>query len=285
MRRLAAACLVLPIAFVLAVGAGCQTIPATGERKLLFFSEQDDVKLGKAARPDFEKEFGGPIQDPALQAYVRSVGMKVAAEAKRLGERNAGGPLPYEHTFTALESKEVNAFALPGGPVYVTRGLLKAMKTEGQLAAVLGHETGHVYARHGSQQLTNQLGLQILVGVAVTAAGGAEGAGAAGDLAKVVGALVGLKYSRGQESQADLLGLDYMVAAGYAPTEMVALMQVFEGMDKGGRPPEFLSTHPNPENRVQAIQHQIQARNYAARGGRVDEAAYRRQVLDRLGVH
>jgi predicted Zn-dependent protease len=268
----------------LAVLAGCQTIPATGERKFLLFSEEDDVRLGKASAPDFEKQFGGPIADPGLQAYVRSVGAKVAAEAKRIGERNAGHALPYEQTFTALASDDVNAFALPGGPVYITKGLLKEMRTEGQLAAVLGHETGHVYARHGSQQLTSQLGLEILMGVAVTAAGGAEGAGAAGDVGKVVGALVGLKYSRAQETQADLLGLDYMVAAGYAAPEMVGLMQVFERMDKGGRPPQFLSTHPNPDNRIGTIQDQMRQRNYAARGGTVGEADYRRQVLDRLGA-
>ena len=278
MHRLVAVCLVALMA--LAVLAGCQTIPATGERKFLLFSEEDDVRLGKASAPDFEKQFGGPIADPGLQAYVRSVGAKVAAEAKRIGERNAGHALPYEQTFTALASDDVNAFALPGGPVYITKGLLKEMRTEGQLAAVLGHETGHVNARHGSTQMSRQLGLEILLSVAGAAAGAGQGAE---DLGKVVGALVGLKYSRDMEKEADRIGLDYMVAAGYAAAEMVALMQVFEQME-GKRPPEFLSTHPNPENRIGLIQDQIRQRTYAARGGTVGEADYRRQVLDRLGV-
>lgn len=276
MRGMALA-LLLPVA----CAAGCQTIPATGERQPMFFSREDDVKLGRQAAPEFEEEFGGPVEHSGLQGYVRSVGRKVARKADRIEERRAGEPLPYEMEYTVLDSKVINAFALPGGPVYITRGLLKEMETEAQLAAVLAHETGHVYARHGSAQLSRQLGWELLISVAVAAAGGGEGAVAGGDVARVVGGLANLKYSRTQENQADSLGLDYMVDAGYDPDGMPKLLQVFSEMG-GARPPQVLSTHPHPEARIGTVRSAIRSRGYADLGGEVGRSAYRRQVLDVL---
>ncbi len=271
-RRLAvlAALVLLPAAM-----GGCTTVAATGQREFIVLSWDQEIELGREAAPELEQEFGGPLDDLAVQAYVRTVGQRVAASSHH-------PDLPY--TFTALDSDVINAFALPGGAVYITRGLLKEMTSEGELAAVLGHEVAHVNARHSSQQISRQMGLQMVITAAAIAAGGGEG-GLSGSqaetLAKVVGSLISLKYSRGAESEADRIGLDYMAAAGYHPDEMIDLLTVFVEMEGRGRPPEFLSTHPNPNNRVGVIRQRI-AEKYPDRGGRVAEQEYQRQVLGRL---
>jgi len=262
---------------VFAAPVGCQRIPTTGERAFIVLSWDQEIALGHEAVPELEKEFGGPLDNLPIQAYVRSVGQRVAASAK-----HADLPkLPYQ--FTVLDSDVVNAFALPGGPVYVTRGLLDNLKTEGQLAAVLGHEISHINSRHGSQQISRQMGIQILLAAAAAAGRierGAQMATQAEDLAKVVGGLINLKYSRGMESEADRFGLDYLAASGYDPREMVNLLNVFVSMG-GANPPEILSTHPKPETRVGAVEEMIRAK-YPNRGGRVADEEYRREVLNRL---
>jgi predicted Zn-dependent protease len=256
----------------------CQRIPTTGERAFIVLSWDQEIALGHEAAPELEKEFGGPLANLPIQAYVRSVGQRVAASAKHPGLPK----LPYQ--FTVLDSDVVNAFALPGGPVYVTRALLENLKTEGELAAVLSHEITHINSRHGSQQISRQMGIQILLTAAAAAAGrtekGAQMATQAEDLAKVVVGLINLKYSRGMESEADHFGLDYLAASGYDPREMVNLLNVFVSMG-GANPPEILSTHPNPETRVGAVEEMIRAK-YPNRGGRVADEEYRREVLTRL---
>ena len=266
------------MALMLAVPVGCQIVPTTGERAFILLSWDQEIALGQEAVPDMEKEFGGPLQDLSIQAYVRAVGQRVAASAEHTGLPE----LPYQ--FTVLDSDVVNAFALPGGPVYVTRGLLAAMKTEGQLAAVLGHELVHIHSRHSSQQVSRQMGIEVLLAAASAAAGRSEKtadlAAKSEDLARVVVSLISLKYSRGMESEADHFGLDYLVAAGYDPREMVNLLNVFVAME-GSRPPEFLSTHPNPENRIGVVEELIRTK-YPNRTGRVADEEYRREVLNRL---
>jgi predicted Zn-dependent protease len=279
-RLLFASVLVAVTAWVLAAPAGCQRVPTTGQRAFILLSWDQEIALGREAVPEMEKEFGGPLEDLSIQAYVRTVGQRVAASAK-----NPNIPdLPYQ--FAVLDSDVVNAFALPGGPVYVTRGLLSAIRSEGELAAVLGHELAHVHSRHSSQQVSRQMGIEVLLAAASAAMSrseqGARYATQAEDLAKVVGSLVQLKYSRGMESEADRFGLDYLAASGYDPREMVNLLNVFVSLE-GSRPPEFLSTHPNPANRVGAVEEIIRT-NYPNRGGRVADEEYRREVLSRLKV-
>jgi len=264
----------------LVVAGGCQRVPGTGERKFIPLTWDQEIALGREAAPELESQFGGPLDDLLIQAYVRTVGERVARSA-----RHPEMPeLPYQ--FVALDSDVVNAFALPGGPVYVTRGMLEQLKTEGQLAAVLAHEIRHINGRHGSQQIGRQMGMQILLDVATAVAarseGGARAARYGRDVADVVAGLVNLKYTREMESEADRLGLDYMVAAGYHPQEMVNLLTLLTSTE-GPRPPEFLSTHPNPENRVGAIREIIRTK-YPNRDGRVADDEYRREVLDRLKV-
>lgn len=279
MKRMALACL-LVAAFgpVAAAPLACQLVPTTGERAFIVLTWDQEIALGREAAPELEKEFGGSLDNLPVQAYVRTVGQRVAASAKHPNLPE----LPYQ--FTVLDSEVVNAFALPGGPVYVTRGLLENLKTEGQLAAVLGHEITHVNSRHGSQQISRQMGIQILLAAAAAAAGrsekGAQMATQAEDLAKVVVGLINLKYSRGMESEADRFGLDYLAASGYDPREMMNLLNVFVSM-AGSRPLEILSTHPNPENRLGAVEEQI-SEKYPNHGGRVADEEYHREVIDRL---
>jgi len=281
MKRMALACLMAAVlGVVAAVPLACQRIPTTGERAFIVLTWDQETALGSEAAPELEKEFGGPLDNLPVQAYVRAVGQRVAGAV-----RHADLPkLPYQ--FTVLDSEVVNAFALPGGPVYITRGLLENLKTEGQLAAVLAHEITHINSRHGSQQISRQMGIQILLAAAAAAAGrtekGAQMATQAEDLAKVVVGLINMKYSRGMESEADRFGLDYLAASGYDPREMANLLKVFVSMG-GARPPEILSTHPNPETRVGAVEEMIRAK-YPNRGGRVADEEYRREVLTRLKV-
>jgi predicted Zn-dependent protease len=278
MKRMVLACLLAAaLGAAAAAPLACQRIPTTGERAFIVLTWNQETALGSEAAPELEKEFGGPLDNLPIQAYVRSVGQRVAASAK-----HADLPkLPYQ--FTVLDSEVVNAFALPGGPVYITRALLENLKTEGQLAAVLAHEITHINSRHGSQQISRQMGIQILLAAAAAAGRierGAQMATQAEDLAKVVGGLINLKYSRGMESEADRFGLDYLAASGYDPREMVNLLNVFVSM-AGSRPPEILSTHPNPETRVGAVEEMIRAK-YPNRDGRVADEEYRREVLNRL---
>jgi len=272
--------LLAAVGVVLAAPVGCQRVPTTGKRAFIVLSWDQEIALGREAAPELEKEFGRPLDNLPVQAYARAVGQRVAGAV-----RHADLPqLPYQ--FTVLDSDVVNAFALPGGPVYVTRALLKNLKTEGQLAAVLAHEITHINSRHGSQQISRQMGIQVLLAAAAAAAGrtekGAQMATQAEDLAKVVVGLVNLKYSRGMESEADRFGLDYLAASGYDPREMANLLGVFVSMG-GPRAPEILSTHPNPEARFGDVEQMIRAK-YPNRGGRVAEDEYRREILNRLKV-
>jgi predicted Zn-dependent protease len=275
MNRFAMVCLLAGLlAPMVGATAGCTRVPATGERVFNMLSWEEEVALGQEAAPEMESEFGGRHPDLALQAYVRTVGERVARSAQHEGMPE----LPY--TFAVLDSEVVNAFALPGGPVYVTRGLLELMESEAELAAVLGHEISHVNLRHSAQQISRQMGFQVLLAAASAAAGGESSGEAIEALGKVVVGLVSLKYSRGMESEADRFGLDYMAAAGYHPQGMVELLTVFTEME-GGRSPEFLSTHPNPENRVGTVQ-QIIHTKYEGQGGRTAADEYNRQVLRRI---
>jgi predicted Zn-dependent protease len=271
MRRVLAPAALATLAVLL---AGCPEIGPTGKRAFIPFSWEDEIALGREAAPELEKEFGGPIDDMALQAYVKTVGERIAASSYY-------PDLPY--TFTALDSEVVNAFALPGGPVYVTRGLLEKMESEAELAAVLGHEVAHVTNRHSAQQIGRQMGFSVVlqvIGAIASRRGGGTGGEGIEKLGEVVAGLINLKYSRGMESEADRFGLDYLVAAGYRPAGMVGLLTTFTEME-GGRPPEFLSTHPNPDNRIGDVRQMI-ADKYATVGGVVNEAEYRRKVLSRL---
>jgi len=249
---------------------GCAVNPITGEEELMFISENQDIEIGRKYAPEIEKQLGGRIDNPDLQNYIDSIGQKIARISHRPN---------WEYHFTAVEHKMVNAIALPGGHIFVTKGMLEKLTTEAQLAALLAHETVHVTARHSSAAISRQMGLSFLF-LGATAAG-ANIPQDAGRAAAFALQLIGLKYSRVQERQADVAGMDYMVVAGYNPYGAVELMQMLEDQDKV-KPAEFLSSHPSPENRIIYLNARIQTRYDSSEGLRIGKNAYRSAVLNRL---
>ena len=265
---------------------GCSHNPVTGESSLLFLSRDDEVQMGAEAAPQFTEQFGGAVPNQQLQAYVTRVGQKLAAQTEE-----DFPSFPWE--FTLLNSDVINAFALPGGKVFITRGLASKMTSEAQLAGVLGHEIGHVTARHGNQRVSQSM----ILGGAIEAA--KVGVGLAGDSGtvstigqlgvpalEVGGNVILLKYGRKDETQADELGMRYMSRAGYNPAAQMQVMEILASASgEGGRPPEFLSTHPYPETRIDRIR-DLLAKQYTDAntnpGYGMYEREYREQFLNVL---
>jgi predicted Zn-dependent protease len=222
--------------------AGCAVNPATGERQLSFMSEGQEIQMGMAADPDIVASMG-LYPDDSLQAYVQELGAELAARSER-------PDLPW--TFRVLDDPLINAFALPGGFIYVTRGILAHFESEAELAGVLGHEIGHVTARHSVNQISKAQLAQLGLGVGMILAPELqqfEG------LASASMQLLFLRFGRDDERQADQLGVRYMSRVGYDPTQLAGVMtmlgQVSAG--SGNEMPEWLSTHPNPDNREERI--------------------------------
>lgn len=247
--------------------AGCVTNPITGKSQLMLLSEEQDIELGKNYAPEVEKEMGGRIQNLTLQNYVNNVGKNVARFSHK----------PYfEYEFVALDDDSINAFALPGGYIFITKGMLGKLENEAQLASVMAHETTHVVARHSSAMISRDIGIDIALSVAAQKA-----SNSVMQVAGITRQIIGLKYSRSHEREADLGGLDYMVKAGYDPWQMVATMQMLEAQNEA-RPIDFFSTHPSPENRIGYITDAIHARGYSGAGMKVGAEDYKRNVLDEL---
>jgi predicted Zn-dependent protease len=220
---------------------GCATNPVTGKKEFIVISEEQEIAMGLQAAPEFVKQFGGEIDDPLLQEYVKGVGGKVATVSDR--------PLDYE--FVAVNSDVPNAFALPGGQIFITAGLLRLMSNERQLAAVLGHEVGHVAAKHNVKGLQRQMGASVLVEIAGAMASSEDG-GTTKQAAQVVAAMTVSRYSRDDEYQADALGIKYMNKAGYNPYGMVELLNVLKSLHETepSRLEEMFQTHPLSSKRI-----------------------------------
>lgn len=219
----------------------------TGTSQRVAMSKGQEIALGLQAAPQMAREYGGLDRNARDQARVDAVGQRLL-EGKSLSSSD------YRYEFHLLaDAKTINAFALPGGQVFITRGLYDELKTEGQLAGVLGHEIGHVVARHGAQHLAKQQLTQGLAGAAGVAMGDQSGH----QLAMMVGQAVNMKYGRDDELESDRIGVRVLGEAGYDPRAMIAVMQVLKRAAGGGRQPEFFSTHPNPENRIGVIEQAI----------------------------
>ena len=218
---------------------GCAVNPVTGKREISLVSESQEIEIGRSSDPHIIATYG-LYNDPVLAAYVDSIGQTMA----RLSHR---GDLPF--TFRVLDSPVINAFALPGGYVYVTRGILAHMNNEAELAVVLGHEIGHVTARHGAQRQTSATlaGLGLGVGGALVP----QLARYSPLLQQSLGLLF-LKYGRDDENQADALGVTYSTAAGYDPEAGAKFFEVLDRQmqESGHSLPGWLSTHPDPGDRV-----------------------------------
>ncbi len=253
------------------IPVGCKTNPATGEENFIAISRQQEIQMGSEAAPEFEKEFDGLVQDEILQQYVAAIGRKLSAVSDRKN-------IPYEYGL--LASEVPNAFALPGGKIYVTAGLMQLMSNERELAAVLGHETAHVAALHNVQGMQRQMGRAILVDLAGQMAEGKTGQYASA-VTEVVTAMGNLHYTRKDEYEADKIGLRYMTRAGYNPYGMVELLEALlsaQGQE-GSKLEEFFSTHPLTRERIEAVRELIRENHPDARADKPDPA---RQTFQRM---
>ncbi len=246
---------------------GCEVNPITGEQELMLFPTSQDITIGKKYAPEVEKQLGGRLANESVQSYVDSVGQKIA----RVCDRRE-----FEYHYAVLDHDSINAFALPGGYVYITKAMLLKMQSEAQLASVLAHETSHIVARDSMNVMSNQIGIDLLLSAATTE----DTHQAVITTAQLTRQIIGLKYSRDDEKTADIGGLEYMVRAGYNPYAMVETMQMLQQQQQF-EPVEFFSTHPSPANRVEYLSQRIQSR-YRPQGLTVGRDRYQQMVLNRL---
>ncbi len=238
MRKTALALIVLAL-------VGCSTNPATGKREFNIVSEQQEVAMGQQSHQEVIKEFGIYREKPELNRLVDDIGRRIAADSDR-------PTLPW--TFTVLDTPMINAMALPGGYIYVTRGMLERVNSEDELASVLGHEIAHVTARHAAQQISRaQLAQFGMVLGAVVA--GPQAAQTYGQLAELGVSLLFQRYSRGQESQADTVGTRYMAKSRFNPIGAELMLTSLMRMDK--HPTQgierYFQSHPDPAKRVKDV--------------------------------
>ena len=260
-----------------ALAAGCATNPVTGGADFVMMTEEQELSLGRKADAEVRKQYG-VYEDAALQAYLNRVGQKLARASHRPG---------ISYRFTVVDSPEINAFALPGGYVYVTRGILPYLESEAELAAVVGHELGHVTARHGVRQqsaaMATGLGVSVL-GAAIPGLGGSV----AQNVADVISTAVLSSYGRDQELEADRLGAQYLARTGYDPQAMIRVVEVLKNQElfdaevakKEGREPRayrgLFASHPDNETRLKEV---VGEASKLARGGGFEgEAEYRKAI-------
>jgi predicted Zn-dependent protease len=286
-RTAARACNVVAIVLGVALGVspltGCETNPTTGRSQAIIFSWADEVALGTQETPKMVQEFGGEVARADLREYVSRVGMSMAATTGQ--DDPVLGQLPWE--FKLLNSPVANAFALPGGKVFMTVGLASKMTNEAQLAGVLGHEIGHVAARHANERIASGTYAQMGLAIGGALLGGSEVGQIAAQIAEQGAGFWLLSYGRDQENESDALGLRYMTRVGYDPLGQYQVMQILAKMEQQGRPPEFLSTHPYPEKRMENIAGKIQG-EYAHTQGNpqfsLREAEFRANFLSKLAA-
>ncbi len=250
---------------------GCVANPITGEDELMLDRDyHNDIKLGKEIAPKVEEELKGRIKDQVLQDYINGVGHKIA--------RFSHNP-DFDFNYVAVNDKSINALAIPGGCIFITKGLLAKLESESQLAGILAHETVHVVARDTENMMSKQAGMGALFVLAASQARN-EGEVAAADIALQ---LMDLKYSREYEKTADLGGMEYMLRAGYNPNGMVETMQILQKEEETNNSCDFFSTHPSPENRIDYLRARIQSHYLdGIAGTKTGEDEYRQNVLDRL---
>lgn len=228
--------------------------PITGETQRVAMSPDQEIALGLQAAPQMAQQHGGLHPDEQAQRQVDRIGAELMQAVQKV-VRDSGGENPFKFEFHLLaDERTVNAFALPGGQVFITAALYQRLETEGQLAGVIGHEIGHVLMRHGAQRMAKQKLTQGLVSASGVAGGGQQSA----QMAAAIGNMINMKYGRDDELESDKWGVELCVEAGYDPRSMLDVMRILEEASGGGGPPEMMSTHPKPANRQQYIKEVIE---------------------------
>jgi len=218
--------------------------PITGKVEYVSMSAEQEIEMGLASRDGLAQQFGGLYPDNAVQQQIDNVGNALVAnsDAKKS---------PYVFEFHVLNDPQtVNAFALPGGQIFITTALLSQLETEDQVAGVLGHEIGHVIERHSAERISESQFFSNLGNAASILLGGGGGS------SQVIGQVINTSLKangRGDELESDDLGVKYMIQSGYDPSEMIVVMDVLKKASGGSSQPEFLSSHPDPENRKENI--------------------------------
>jgi predicted Zn-dependent protease len=247
--RLVIAAIITLFAIISYFGTSSEN-PLTGEKQRVALTPEQEIALGYKSAPEMAAQMGGVSRNAQAVALVQRVG-------ELLVKQSFAAKSPYKFSFHVLaDPKTVNAFALPGGPIFITEGLLRQLKSEAELAGVLGHEIGHVVARHSSERLAKQQLTQGLIGALVVGSGDYTTA----QIGQMVGSMINMKYGREDELESDSLGIRIMAEAGYDPRGMVRVMEVLAKASGGSRQPEFVSTHPAPENRSERIKQEIAKR-------------------------
>lgn len=224
--------------------------PVTGHDQYITITEEQEIALGIQAAPEMATQFGGFEPDSDYQEAIDYVG-------EYLVENSLAGSTNYPFDFHVLaDARTVNAFALPGGQIFITRAMVDACESEGQIAGVLAHEIVHVVARHGAERIAEAQLAEGLTGALVLATYDPDNPGSmrTAQVALLIGQLVQMKFGRDDELTSDVLGVEIMVQAGYDPRAMLEVMRILEQASGGGPPVEFFSTHPSPANRLTQIE-------------------------------
>ena len=249
------------LSLTLLISTACVTTGPGGKKDFILISTQQEVEIGKEVAADVEKK-EKVLQDPVVTNYVNQIGQGIVKVSDRKNLR---------YTFKVLENDEVNAFALPGGYLYIYTGLLKLMKNEAQLAGVLAHEVSHVVGRHGVKRLQKVYGLQILLDIAL-------GRKTSATRVVIEGASIVILqgHGRGMEFEADDFGTDYAYKAGHNPEGMVQLLEILKSLE--GNPPstlkKILSSHPPTTERIAKVKTKIERFAPSPKNRPLGEAAY-----------
>lgn len=223
----------------------------TGKKQHISLTTEEEIAIGLQSAPEMARQYGGLHPSQEGQELVKKIGQKLVVSS-------IASNTTYRYDFHLLQDPEtVNAFALPGGQVFITYGLFKRLQNEDQLAGILGHEIGHVVGRHSAERIAKQdLTQGILTGVmAGTDAGGAQ-------MAAMIANVINMKYGREDELESDNLGVKYMIDANYNPFEFIEVMKILEEASGGQQVPEFQSTHPSGPHRIAEIKQAIEDNGY-----------------------
>ena len=223
-----------------------ETNEYTGKSQSVDLTVDQEIQLGLQSAPQMAAQHGGLHPNQQAQQLVDNVGAKLV-------NNSIARQSPYKYEFHLLRDPQtINAFALPGGQIFITYALYSKLENEDQLAGVLGHEIGHVLGRHSAERMAKQgLTQGLISGVMV---GGGEGIG---QMSAMIANTINMKYGREDELESDELGVLFLIKAGYQPEEMIGVMEILKAAAGPNRTPEFQSTHPDPENRIEMIKEAI----------------------------